>query len=344
MVPRVWRYLEAPADIPCCAACAAWHRAAHAEAAQSSRVEPSEAARDAELPRPLLRLPHMGFSNWAAAEAALGWMHGHVSPATLETLRLPPFPPQGVGFAGVPREKDYEDCEGSALTAALRGWAGIGAVEWVAWLLAAELTKITPEVPEGTHQVQSDQPPCGWLCRRAPGAASTQHGQATPPPFVALRVASASGHAAVIRELLRARADVHTTDENECTALHWAADKGRAEACRVLLEGRCEVNHQDDDQWTPLCLAADDGHVEVCRVLLEARAWVNLPDEDLKSAERRGHSSLIALLLEHGADPAQGDQDGVTPQGLLSAGVGGMARSSGGGLPQGENTGQGSGS
>jgi ankyrin repeat protein len=74
-----------------------------------------------------------------------------------------------------------------------------------------------------------------------------------------------------------------------------------------------------DDGRTPLAMAARLGRLEVLRALLEAGA-ARRPEADpgqgaptaLMEAAAAGQAEAVALLLEHGVDPALRDRDGRT--------------------------------
>eukprot|EP00445_Apocalathium_hangoei_P009299 CAMPEP_0203888080 /NCGR_PEP_ID=MMETSP0359-20131031/31726_1 /ASSEMBLY_ACC=CAM_ASM_000338 /TAXON_ID=268821 /ORGANISM="Scrippsiella Hangoei, Strain SHTV-5" /LENGTH=371 /DNA_ID=CAMNT_0050809211 /DNA_START=41 /DNA_END=1152 /DNA_ORIENTATION=- len=340
--PRLWSHLEAPSDLCCRAACHAW---------TCSRL-PSEAAnRGSGVPHALMSLPHLALPHGVdVASAALRWAHRRLNAASLESLRIPvgqQLSPASRALSGggagggsssssshSPSPRFRPGCasgaDGQAVEDVLCRLATEGAVEWVAWLLSAQCTPLPGETCRGLgevclrrplHTTSLPQELAPLLALRGGGLDASP--PAAVPPFVALRAAASGGHAGVLRVLLAARADVAEADENGCTLLHWAADKGQAAACRELLAARADVDARDDDDWTPLCLAAEEGHLDTCQALLEARAVVNLPDEDLRSplwwATWKRHQRLVDVLLEFGANPAQGDRNGVTPQGLLSA-------------------------
>jgi ankyrin repeat protein len=65
------------------------------------------------------------------------------------------------------------------------------------------------------------------------------------------------------------------------TLLHWVADRGHIEVARYLLSLKCDVNAQDLEGNTPLHYAAISGH-----------------------------ESMIALLIQHGADSNIANSDG----------------------------------
>ncbi len=84
----------------------------------------------------------------------------------------------------------------------------------------------------------------------------------------------------ILDELLQAGADIHAEGINGWTALHLAAARGKAEMAASLIAAGADVNRRTkiDGTETPLMEAA------YC-----------------------GHSSIVRLLLEHGADPLMQD-------------------------------------
>jgi uncharacterized protein len=73
------------------------------------------------------------------------------------------------------------------------------------------------------------------------------------------------------------------------------------------------------DGTSPVTLAARLGRVDSLRVLLEAGAAARTPEGDpgdvptaLMLAAAQGEEEVVALLLEHGADPALRDRQGRT--------------------------------
>eukprot|EP00435_Cladocopium_sp_Y103_P075222 s225_g55.t1 len=231
-----------------------------------------------------LQVPHLALSI-----ASLPWVQKRICVSSVESLRL---------FA---KTGDHVEDNPEGLFCKILCWfAKAGGEPWVRWLLTAILR-------DGRLRVAENPGP--------PGGKGSAAGSA-------LLAAAGSGQVDVLRCLLKASADVRTTDENECTALHWAADQGHAEACKLLITSRAHVDDADDDAWTPLCLAAEEGHLQTCRVLLVFGATVSIPDEDLRSplwwAAWRKHSDLVKLLLRHRADVNQSDRWGVSPKMILN--------------------------
>eukprot|EP00434_Breviolum_minutum_P025844 symbB.v1.2.022847.t1/scaffold2045.1/size91218/8 len=241
----------------------------------------------------------------ALSMAILPWAQKHVCLSSLESLRL---------FA---RTDDQVESNAEGLFSEVLCWfAKEGGESWVRWLLVC--------IPED-GRLRAGEGQC-----QGPAAGK------------ALLAAAGSGQVPVLQCLLEASADVKTSDENDCTALHWAADQGHAEACELLLKFGAQVDDEDDDArglrqvwsdvkrklhrksqaWTPLCLAAEEGHLKTCEVLLSFGATVSIPDEDLRSplwwAAWRKHDALVELLLRHRADVNQTDRWGVSPRTILN--------------------------
>jgi ankyrin repeat protein len=99
------------------------------------------------------------------------------------------------------------------------------------------------------------------------------------------------------------------------TALHFAAFLGGADAARVLLDAGADVNAvaRNPMQVQPLHSAAA-GRPEVAVLLVDAGADVNAPQQlgftPLHEAALNGNETLVALLLDHGADPRARNDDG----------------------------------
>jgi ankyrin repeat protein len=99
--------------------------------------------------------------------------------------------------------------------------------------------------------------------------------------------------------------------------LHLAAQNGHANVTAVLLSRGASVHDCDDSGWTPLHSAAKLGYRDVAQQLLrrggdprgitrqradEPQAARRPVDPPLVLAAREGHSDVVALLLDKGAD------------------------------------------
>lgn len=96
----------------------------------------------------------------------------------------------------------------------------------------------------------------------------------------------------------------------DVTMLQWVLTQGPA------------LDQQDGNGWTALHFAAQAYAVEMAELLLAAGARVDVPDTYGNTPlwraafESRGQGSMLQLLLTHGANPVQPNNNGVTPQQL----------------------------
>jgi ankyrin repeat protein len=122
--------------------------------------------------------------------------------------------------------------------------------------------------------------------------AETRIGRYTP-----LHVAAKGGHAAVIRRLVDAKADVGAVTTTGATPLHFAAEGGNREAVAILLDAGAGVNAREP-QWeqTPLMFAAGSGRTAVVKLLLargaDARATAKVIDLSERNREDNAESRV----------------------------------------------------
>lgn len=112
--------------------------------------------------------------------------------------------------------------------------------------------------------------------------------------FTALHLAAQGGDEETVRALLELGADPSLKGEGELP-LHTAAREGRPEIVRLLLDGGAKVDAGDQHRWTPLIVAADA--VQHCKS----------PD--------RAFPEVVRLLLAAGAKPDavnHGNQSALT--------------------------------
>ncbi|CAK6957358.1 dynein axonemal heavy chain 12 [Scomber scombrus] len=116
--------------------------------------------------------------------------------------------------------------------------------------------------------------------------------------------------------LLRYNAKVDQTGPLNRTALHEAAFLGLENFVYLLLESGANPNACDIKKKTPLALAAQNGHLNVVEFLLLKGAHVWCESESgtiFFDAAASGNPDIIALLLDHGADPNQPLYSGHLP-------------------------------
>ena len=98
----------------------------------------------------------------------------------------------------------------------------------------------------------------------------------------------------VIRELLKAGADIHARED---WALRMAAHNGHLEVVQELLKAGADVHARQD---LALRCAAGNGHLAVVQELLEAGADVHAEQDDaLQLAAENGHHAVAKLLKQY---------------------------------------------
>jgi ankyrin repeat protein len=108
----------------------------------------------------------------------------------------------------------------------------------------------------------------------------------------ALKAASRSGHAKIVKILL----DAGAYDDY---ALNEASGKGQEDVVRILIGAGANVNMEHHGK-TALETASYCGHAKVVKTLLDAGADVD--GQSLYFASRWGHEEVVRLLIEGGTD------------------------------------------
>jgi ankyrin repeat protein len=121
------------------------------------------------------------------------------------------------------------------------------------------------------------------------------------------RVVEAARHRdlSALRALVKAGADVNSSQPDGATALHWAAHWDDLATAQLLLHAGARVNQANEYGATPLWLAADNGSVAMTTLLLDAGADPNTTlrfgETPLSTAARAGAVAVVRALLAHGA-------------------------------------------
>ncbi len=117
-----------------------------------------------------------------------------------------------------------------------------------------------------------------------------------------LVMAAYLGHAAIVKLLLDAGADLSAVDPGmKATALHAAAYAGRTDAARLLIEAGIDIDRQGPKNgYTALHDAIWENHVETARVIIEAGANLHLKSHagqtPLDFARSRRRKDIVALI------------------------------------------------
>jgi ankyrin repeat protein len=114
--------------------------------------------------------------------------------------------------------------------------------------------------------------------------------------------------AAVVRQLLKAGADVNGARGDGLTALHAAAAEGDVPIAQMLIVAGANITAATAlTGSTPLHLAAKHGRAAVVELLLKSGADPNRPDTlgttPLMLAAASGNADAVTALLDAGADP-----------------------------------------
>ncbi|KAJ4226312.1 hypothetical protein NW759_004898 [Fusarium solani] len=100
---------------------------------------------------------------------------------------------------------------------------------------------------------------------------------------------------------------VNALNEWGSTALAWATNRGHEQTVEASLEFKAiDVDIRDCRGKTPISLAARNGHTAIVKMLLDHGANPNLKDFDratpLWHAAKEGHTTTMALLTKYGVD------------------------------------------
>jgi ankyrin repeat protein len=137
-----------------------------------------------------------------------------------------------------------------------------------------------------------------------------------------LHTASIFGLIDMMRWLLNHGADVNARQDDRWTPLHLATYNTQLEAVQVLLDHNVDVDLLNEVGRTPLCVALLFGDlspggktIDIVRQLLEHGADPNARNlsTPLHVASSRGQLEVSRLLLSHGANVDEKDEEGRTP-------------------------------
>ena len=136
--------------------------------------------------------------------------------------------------------------------------------------------------------------------------------------------ATAVGHIARVREFLKTDPEIINKYSNDgFPPLGLAAFFGHADIVQLLIEKGADVNAPSKNQMKvrPIHAAVAFGDKEVgckiAKILLENGADVKAKQQGgwtpLHRAVNSGSEKLVTLLMSHGANPAEPNEEGVTP-------------------------------
>ena len=130
-----------------------------------------------------------------------------------------------------------------------------------------------------------------------------------------LNEAACRGHTASVELLIRAGANVKTTDRYGWAPLSWACwisdasnNYARNRIARMLCDAGADVNYycsRGENKSPPIVYASAHGNLECVQMLCDAGADVNIFDGSdrtaMAKAKKGGHTAIVAMLKENGA-------------------------------------------
>jgi ankyrin repeat protein len=129
--------------------------------------------------------------------------------------------------------------------------------------------------------------------------------------------AANTGHEAIVKLLLKTKADIELKDSTNRTLLSQAAENGHEAVVKLLLNAKANIESKDRSNWTPLSRAAKNGQEAIVKLLLEAKANIDSKDSykrtPLSQAAENGQEAVVKLLLEAKADIELKDSYNWTP-------------------------------
>lgn len=132
-----------------------------------------------------------------------------------------------------------------------------------------------------------------------------------PSSKTPLLVAISAEHSEVVKELIKAGADVNKGNSRRETPLMFASGNGSLKIVKTLLSAGANVNAKSSSysdstgprSYTALYFASKGGHLSIVKALLAAGAKVNIPGTEsaLAAAAARGHLEIVEELQKAGA-------------------------------------------
>lgn len=135
-------------------------------------------------------------------------------------------------------------------------------------------------------------------------------------------VATQTGDVELVRLFIQEDADIDQQNKHLDNVLLYASAEGNFDIVELAIEAGADTTITNRFGGTALIPAADRGHVDIVRLLLERSDvdinhindlhWTALLEAVILGNGGKQHQEIVALLLEHGADPSISDEEGVT--------------------------------
>ncbi|QOS80496.1 ankyrin repeat domain-containing protein [Paenibacillus sp. JNUCC31] len=122
--------------------------------------------------------------------------------------------------------------------------------------------------------------------------------------------------------LINAGADINIRDQRLDNPLLYASAEGLCEVVELAVKAGANTRLTNRFGGTALIPASDRGHVDIVEILLTSTdvdvnhinnlEWTALLEAVILGDGGSRHQQIVALLLQHGADPFIADREGVT--------------------------------
>lgn len=143
------------------------------------------------------------------------------------------------------------------------------------------------------------------LARGADVNAREINGQLTLMRYTSLMWAAYKGHRDVVKILLAHGADIHASDSENRTPLMMVTSAGHLDIARMMADAGADINAKSNHHDTALLMAASGGHHKVVSWLIKKGAVVDavndMGETALMAAALRGHTLTVEVLLKSGA-------------------------------------------
>ncbi|OFX19287.1 MAG: hypothetical protein A2V77_10105 [Anaeromyxobacter sp. RBG_16_69_14] len=135
--------------------------------------------------------------------------------------------------------------------------------------------------------------------------------------MTALHVAARHDRGDVVRELIRAHADIDARDRNGDSPLHLAVQRCNQQSTELLLRAHASVAAANSSGRTPLFEASRSGRSDIMGLLIASGAEAKARDRNqatpLHYSAQSRNPETVRLLLQSGADANSRDELGRTP-------------------------------
>ena len=170
-----------------------------------------------------------------------------------------------------------------------------------------EATDVKKELPDGRSALhlaaqKGNIAVVKWLIKaKAEVDAQTKTG------WTPLMIAAQKGHGGIVQVLTEESADVKKSLKDGRTVLHIAAEENYVDVVNKLIKAKeIEVDAQTETLWTPLMIAAQKGLGDIVDALIEAGAGINRTLRHRRTAlhlaAENGNVAVVKQLVAKGAE------------------------------------------